>query len=273
MKLFSALLGLSLLVGSVTLQAQSAKLQTVNKNKEKMKVEIWSDIVCPFCYIGKRHYEKAIQELGFNEEIEVVWRSYQLDPTTKVDKSKKVNSYESFAEKKGISVAQAKQMFDNVKQMAAKAGLNYNFDISVPANTKRAHLVLQKAKEKGLGDALKEQLLKAYFMEGKDVDDENTLIALGKTVGLTEAEVKTALTDATYNLKLQADLKQASEYGITGVPFFVVDGKYGISGAQPVDVFKQTLKGAYEEWEKANAGKPKLKVIDGQTCKPTGECD
>ena len=249
-------------------------LENTKISTEKMKIEVWSDIVCPFCYIGKRHYEKALAETGLSDKIELVWRSFQLDPEADYDQaSKSKKSYESFAEKKGIPVAQAKQMFDQVNTMAQKAGLNYNFDIAINANTEQAHLLLQKAKEKGLGDAMKERLLKAYFMDGKDLEHEATLIELGKEVGLTAEEVKAALTDKTYADKLKADLKQAQEYGIGGVPFFVVDGKYGINGAQPVDVFKQTLQGAYAEWEKANADKPKLKVIDGQSCKPDGKCD
>lgn len=273
MKLFNALLGLCLLVGSTQLSAQQSKIEN-NKKVEKMKVEVWSDIVCPFCYIGKRHYEKAVEELGLADNIELVWRSFQLDPEADYDKASKAKkSYESFAEKKGIPVAQAKQMFDQVNTMAQKAGLNYNFDIAINANTEKAHLLLQKSKEKGLGDAMKERLLKAYFMDGKDIEDDATLIALGKEIGLSQEEVKAALTDKTYAQKFKADLQQAKEYGINGVPFFVINNKYGINGAQPVDVFKQNLKGAYEEWEKENTKTPKLKIIDGQSCKPTGECD
>lgn len=240
------------------------------KVQPKMKVEVWSDVMCPFCYIGKRHYEAAIKQFADSNNVEIVWKSFQLNPNAPEQYNGSVNDY--LAEHKGISVEQAKMMNDRVTQMAKEAGLTYNFDKAKIANSFKAHRIIQLAKTKGLGDAIEEHLFKAYFTEGKDFGDTQTLIELGKAIGLTEAEVSEALTNDEYAYKVKQDIQEAQQIGVTGVPFFVFNRKYAISGAQPPEAFLQTLQKSFGEWRKENPA-PKLKVIDGAVCTPDGKCD
>lgn len=242
-----------------------------NKSEQKMKVEIWSDIMCPFCYIGKRHYEQAVKEFADANNLEVEWKSFQLDPSIPKPYTEGKNMYEYLAERKGFSVDQSKQMHANVVQMAAKAGLNYDFDKAVVANSWDAHRVIQLAKKQGLGDAIEERFFKAYFTEGKDMADHATLVQLGKEAGLEEARVKQVLESDEYSNEVRADIQRAQNVGVTGVPFFVFNDKYAVSGAQPSGVFLETLQKSFEEWRKDNPTK-KLEVVGGPVCTPEGEC-
>jgi len=223
---------------------------TPPQTENKMTVEIWSDMMCPFCYIGKRHFEQALSQFADSNKINIVWKSYQLDPSIPEHFEKQVNIYEYLAQRKGISVSESKQMHQQVVEMAKKAGLNYNFDIAVVANSFNAHRLLQYAKTKGLSNALEERLFKGYFTEGKDFSNENTLIELVKPIGLTEADVKEALSNEIYATKVKQDIAEAEKIGVTGVPFFVFNGKQTISGAQPISVFKETLNKSLADWQK-----------------------
>lgn len=238
---------------------------------QKMKVEIWSDIMCPFCYIGKRHFESALSEFADSSNIEIVWKSFQLDPTIPQTFDKAPSVYQYLADKKGFSYEQSVQMHDRVIQMAKDAGLQYNFDIAVVANSFNAHRMIQIAKTKGLGDEAEERLFLAYFTQGKNFGLPEVLIELGKEIGLTEAEVKEALSNDAYADKVRADVQEAENIGVNGVPFFVFDRKYAISGAQPTQAFVQTLEKSFGEWRAANP-KIELQVSDGPSCTPDGEC-
>jgi predicted DsbA family dithiol-disulfide isomerase len=237
--------------------AEPKNIITTTTTVEKMKIEVWSDIVCPFCYIGKRHYEAALRKFAKSDEVEIVWRSFQLDPDTKVAAGKKINTYQYLADRKGISYAESVKLHDGVADMAKAAGLNYHFDKAIVANTFAAHCLLQKAKERGLGDAAKERLMAAYFMEGEDIGDAPTLHKLGQAIGLTEAEAKDALTNPIYAQRVSDDMRTAEQLKINGVPFFVFNNKYAVSGAQPVAVFEQTLQKAHNEWTAAQQKMPK----------------
>ena len=226
-----------------------------------MKVEIWSDIMCPFCYIGKRNFEAALKEFDAKNEIEIEWKSFQLDPTIPKTFDKKVSTYEYLAERKGMSVEKAIELHSNVTEMARNVGLTYNFDQSVVANSFDAHKLIQFAKTKGLGDAAEEQLFKAYFTDGKDMSNHSTLIELGKEIGLNEREVLTALESAQYGEKVNFDITEGSQLGVTGVPFFVFDRKYAISGAQPIETFLNALKQSFAESKS-----------EGASCTPGGDC-
>lgn len=255
---------------SQTKMKSKTNLKTKTMNSTKMKVEIWSDIMCPFCYIGKRHYEAAIAKFADSANIEVVWHSYQLDPSLPKPASK-LNVYEYLAERKGMSVEQSKAMHQNVVQMATNAGLNYNFDKAVVANSFDAHRLIQFAKTKGLGDEAEERLFKAYFIEGKDMSDANTLITLGKEIGLNEEEVKQIVNSTAYTQEVKNDIEEAYQIGVQGVPFFVFDRKYAVSGAQPTEAFIQTLEKSFGEWRKQNSS-VKLEVSEGKVCTPDKEC-
>jgi len=238
----------------------------------KMKVEVWSDIMCPFCYIGKRHYEAALKQFADSNRIEIVWKSFQLDPTIPKNPENKNNVYKYLADRKGMSEAQSRKMHDNVVEMAKQAGLNYNFDHAVVANSFDAHKMIQLAKTKGLGDAAEERLFRAYFIEGMDFGDAATLVKIGQEIGLQAAEIEAALVSEEYAKKVNADVAEAAQLGIQGVPFFVFNRKYAVSGAQPTEAFLQTLQKSFAEWEKANP-KSAFEVLEGPVCKPDGKCE
>lgn len=220
-----------------------------------MKVEVWSDYVCPFCYIGKRRLEQSIKDAGFEGQIEVVLKSYLLDPATPIDSDKSV--YASLSKKYNMSEAQAKEMTRNVAEQAKEVGLNYNFDIMKEANTTAAHRLAKWANAKGKGAELSERLLKSYFLEGGAIGNQEVLLGLVEEIGLEKAEALDVLKNDQFLSEVEQDISEAQDLGVRGVPFFVVDNKYGISGAQPKALFDQTIAKAAVE-----AGlKPRLKMV------------
>lgn len=210
-----------------------------------MKIEIWSDIMCPFCYIGKRRLEAALDKFENKEHLEIIWKSYMLNPNMKTDTDKNINQY--LSEIKGWSLEQAKEMNAHVTNMAKEVGLQYDFDKAIVANSLKAHCLIQLAKTKNKGNEIEERLFKAYFTEGKNVDDEKTLVELGKEIGIEESEVRLALRDLNFLNEVDKDIREAQQIGVRGVPFFVIDRKYGISGAQPENIFIETLTKAWAE--------------------------
>lgn len=249
----------------------SEPTESVNNNAmaNKMKVEIWSDIMCPFCYIGKRKFETALAQFPKKDRVEVEWKSFQLSPDMKTDPGKNINDF--LAEHKGMSVEQAKQMNDQVTQMAKQVGLTYRFDISVVANSFNAHRFLHFAKQHGRQNEAEELLFRSYFTDGKNIDDYPTLISLGTEIGLDAAALKTALENGMYADDVRADIHEAQQIGVRGVPFFVFNRKYAVSGAQESQAFLETLQKAYDEWSKANP-EISLEITEGQSCLPDGEC-
>ncbi|OJV20234.1 MAG: disulfide bond formation protein DsbA [Dyadobacter sp. 50-39] len=235
-----------------------------------MKVEIWSDVMCPFCYIGKRRFESALAEFPQREQIQVEWKSFQLNPQMKTEPGRSINDY--LAEIKGWTPEYAQQVNDQVTNMAAEAGLEYNMDKAVLANSFDAHRFLQFAKTKGLGDAAEEQLFKAYFTDGRNTADHDTLIELGTAIGLDAAELKAVLEGTRFSDDVRKDIYEAQQVGARGVPFFVLDRKYAVSGAQHTETFLNALQQSFGEWEKANP-KPLVSLADGENCTIDGECD
>ncbi|MCC6412375.1 MAG: DsbA family oxidoreductase [Saprospiraceae bacterium] len=235
-----------------------------------MNVEIWSDVMCPFCYIGKRHFEEALEQFPHKNDVNIVWKSFQLDPEMTSQPGKDVYAY--LAERKGMRYDQSREMHENVVNMAKNAGLEYNFDHAVIANSFDAHRLVQLAKTRGLGDAAEEILFKAYFTDGKDVADHHTLAELGAAIGLEKNEVLDMLKTDTFADAVENDILEAQRLGLRGVPFFVLDRKYGVSGAQPAEAFLQTLNKSYEDWRKEH---PVLDMQQsgGAVCTPEGECD
>lgn len=265
-----------LVVGSLLASGQQSQQKTVVNLKQtnsipKMKIEIWSDIMCPFCYIGKRNLETALAQFAHKEQVEIEWKSFQLDPTIPDVPEHQNDLYRFLAERKGFSYEQSKKMHDDLVQYAKSVGLTYNFDKTLITNSLKGHQLIQFAKTKGLGDEAEERFFRAYFTEGKNLSDLPTLHALGKEIGLTEKEVEEALTNNLYVQKVDSDTREAQSLGARGVPFFVLDRKYGIAGAQqPADMLK-TIETAFAEWQKANP--TPLKMQDGQYCEPSGECN
>lgn len=205
-----------------------------------MKVEIWSDVMCPFCYIGKRKFEKALSEFEGKEKVEIEWKSFQLNPAMKTDPKKNINQY--LSEIKGWSLEQAKEMNARVTAMAKEVGLNYDFDKAIVANSFDAHRLIQFAKRKERGDQMEEALFKAYFIDGKNTADHATLIELAVEAGLDATETKAILDSGIFADEVEADIELAGQIGVRGVPFFVFDRKYAVSGAQAPEVFLETMK-------------------------------
>lgn len=204
-----------------------------------IEIEIWFDIVCPFCYIGKRNFEKALSESGMEQQVHVTWRSFELAPDTKTDSSRDIYTY--LAERKGWSEEQSRQIHGQVSETARAAGLAYNFDNMFPMNSFRAHRLLHLAKEQGVQGEVKERLLSGYFTESKNIDDEQTLRNIGRDAGISPEKLDDLLNSDVYSDEVRNDIELARQFGVQGVPFFVIDRKYAVSGAQPVEAFKQAL--------------------------------
>jgi predicted DsbA family dithiol-disulfide isomerase len=211
-----------------------------------VKVEIWSDVVCPWCYIGKRRFESALAQFPNRDEVELVWRSFELDPDAG-PAPEEPGDAPMLAAKYGVGLDQARAMTDRVTGLAAEEGLDFRLDLKRTGNTFDAHRLLHLALARGRQDELKERLDHATFTEGLAVSDHEALTAVAVRVGLAEAEVREVLASDAYADAVRADLAQAAAYGIRGVPFFVVDGKFGISGAQPADVLLDALTRAWQE--------------------------
>jgi predicted DsbA family dithiol-disulfide isomerase len=205
---------------------------------DAIKVDIWSDVQCPWCYIGKRKFEAAVA--GFDGEVDVEYHSFELAPDTPVDFDGSPKDY--LAERKGVSPDQVDQMLERVTGIAASVGLDYDYDHVHQTNTIKAHELLHYAKSQGRQLDMKERLLKAYFIDGRHVGRIEDLADLAAEIGLDRAEVVQVLTDNTYLADVKADVAQAEAYGINGVPFFVFDEKYGVSGAQNPATFANVLE-------------------------------
>ncbi|TRW22532.1 DsbA family oxidoreductase [Flavobacterium zepuense] len=210
-----------------------------------MKIEIWSDIMCPFCYIGKRKFEVALAQLESIDNIEIEWKSFLLSPDMKTDDTKNIHQF--LAEHKGISLEEATGLNDNVAHLAANVGLEYNFDKTIPANSFNAHRLLHFAKQHGRQQAAEEALFAAYFTEGKNIDDAQTLVTLAATLGLDGNAFAQAMGAGAYVEAVLDDINEAQQLGVRGVPFFVFDRKYAISGAQEPAVFLETLEKVMSE--------------------------
>lgn len=210
-----------------------------------MRVEIWSDVVCPWCYLGKRRFEKALHGFEEHEKVEVVWRSLQLDPS--YPRGRRQPHSEYLATKLGRSPDQMRSMNEHLTALAAAEGLAYDFDSYIAVNTFDAHRLTQLARTHGLGAHMHERLLCAQLVEGQILEDADTLALLGEDVGLPAAEAHRVLVSDAYTADVGEDIRQARTLGIHGVPFFVIDRKYGISGAQQTDVSRRALQTAWDQ--------------------------
>jgi predicted DsbA family dithiol-disulfide isomerase len=208
-----------------------------------VQIEVWSDIVCPWCYIGKRRLETALGRFRHAAQVEVVWRSFQLDPS--VPASHTEPTLPVLAAKYGTSEEQMRAQMRRVEQLAAAEGLDYDLTNGIRGNTLLAHQLIHLAAEHGLGGAMKERLLHAHFEERRSVFDLDALVPLAAEVGLDEQEVRAALADGRFLPAVQRDIDTARALGATGVPFFVVDRAYGAAGAQPAEVLLELLDRAW----------------------------
>jgi predicted DsbA family dithiol-disulfide isomerase len=208
-------------------------------------VEIWSDIVCPWCAIGKARFEQALALFPNRDQVEVLWRSFELDPRAAHDLPEGLAAH--LGKKYGSDKAGGQQMLDTMAARAAEEGLEFNFDIAQAGNTFDAHRLLHLAKEHGLQQELGARLFDAYLTEGRHIADHEVLKQVAVEAGLDEIEAKDVLTSDRYAQAVRGDQAQAQQYGISGVPFFVVDHKYGVSGAQPAEALLEVLQNAWTE--------------------------
>jgi len=234
-----------------------------------MKIDVWSDIMCPFCYIGKRKLESALMQFEHKEDVQIEWHSFQLDPTITYQPGNDLYTY--LAERKGATREWSVMVHNQMTETAKKEGLTYNFDKAIIANSFDAHRLIQLAKTHGLGDAMEERLFKAYFTEGKNVSDHNTLMQIGMDAGLRAVEIGEMLNSDAFANEVHADIMQAERLGIRGVPFFLLDEQLGISGAQPVAVFTNGLQQAWAIHE--NARKAEINTPEGTVCSADGVCE
>jgi len=208
-----------------------------------MRIEIWSDVVCPWCYIGKRRLEAALAGFPHRDDVQVTWRSFELDPGAPARYPGTLADL--LAQKMGTTPAQAQAANARLTDLAAADGLTYHLDQAQPGNTFDAHRLIHLAAAYGCQDAVKEALLQAYFTEGAAIGDPATLVAIVSAAGLPADEARAVLTSGAYAADVRADERRAAAFGITGVPFVVIDERYGVSGAQPVAVFRETLETAW----------------------------
>lgn len=213
--------------------------------ENKLKIQIWSDIMCPFCYIGKRRLENAIDQFGHQDSIEIEWKSFQLDPNFIASEGD--NLAEHLAEKYRKDQEWALESLKNTAQTAANSGLEFHFEKVTMANSFNAHRLLHLAKQQQLGSELKELLFKAYFTDGKDVNDTETLKELAIKAGLEAQTIDSVLTSDAFDKEVQQDILRAQQIGVQGVPFFVFDNKYAVSGAQYEQTFLNVLEKVWEE--------------------------
>ncbi len=226
----------------------SSRAAVAARVSQPIKIDVWSDIACPWCYIGKRNLEGGLAATAGQPDapvVEVTYHSYELSPDTPVDFDG--SEIDFLAGHKGIPAEQVRQMLENVTGVAAQAGLEYNFDILKHTNTVKAHELLHYAKEQGVQPQVMERLMRAYFTEGGHVGRVDDLAVLAAEIGLDAAATREALASGRFTAAVRADQAQAQAYGINGVPFFVIDGRYGVSGAQPAEAFAQILRQVWDE--------------------------
>jgi predicted DsbA family dithiol-disulfide isomerase len=236
-----------------------------------MKIEIWSDVVCPWCYIGKRRFETALARFPQRDQVEIEWKSFELDPGAVSAEPATEHGDDDYAQrlarKYGTTVPGAQKMLDQMTDAAAVEGLDFHFERAVRANTFDAHQVIHLGLERGVQDAVKERLLKAYFTEGEAIGDHEVLARVAAEAGLDADEVRAALTEQRYATAVRADESDAAALGISGVPFFVIDRKYGINGAQPAEQMLEMLQRVWSETHPLTVvGGPAA----GEACGPDG---
>lgn len=232
-----------------------------------LKVDIWSDVRCPFCYIGKHKFEKALRQFVHQEQVEVVWHSFELDPI--LETNIEVNALEYLAKNKGISKIQAEQMLQFAVEAAKEEGLLFDFNRSIVANSFNAHRLIQLGKVNKKDAEIEEALFKAHFSNGKNIDDKEVLVNIGTSIGMDKEEVEEALISEEYAQKVKQDEVDAQSLGIRGVPYFVFDNKYAVSGAQATEVFQDALQQSWKEFEESN--RPQI-LNEGTSCSIDGQC-
>jgi predicted DsbA family dithiol-disulfide isomerase len=234
----------------------------------QLKIDVWSDIACPWCYVGKRRLERALEDFPHADDVQVVWHAFELDPAAPKERDPAVSHAERIAKKYGISVEQARRNSDRLTETARAEGLAFDFEHVRSGNTFDAHRLVQLGRERGLQAAVEERFFRAYLEEGALMSDHGTLLRLAVEAGLDEREATEVLASEQFAAEVRADEAQARELGISGVPCFVLDGRYAVSGAQPPQVLLSALHQAWSEREQSEQGAQQF--AEGALCGPDG---
>jgi predicted DsbA family dithiol-disulfide isomerase len=231
----------------------------------ELRVDIWSDIACPWCFVGKRRLEAALDRLPEREQVRIVWHAFELDPDAPRERDRSVSYAERLSTKYGAPLAQAQAQIARMTNTAKADGLDFDFDRIRPGNTFDAHRLIHLAFERGLQDAVKERFLRAYMTEGEAIGEPEVLQRLASEAGLAADEVRAVLQSQAYAEEVRADEREARELGITGVPLFVIDERLAVSGAQPSEVLLKALTQAFSD-----RASPPTGLEEGATCGPNG---
>jgi predicted DsbA family dithiol-disulfide isomerase len=234
-----------------------------------LRVDVWSDIACPWCYVGKRRLEAALERFPHRDQVEIVWRAFELDTKAPKRQPQDVSQAARLAKKYGKTLAEAEDMLASMTKTAAGDGLDFHLEKVQSGNTFDAHRVLHLATDRGLGGVVKERFLRAYMTEGEAISDHEVLARLGREAGLDEAEVRSVLASDTYAREVRADEAEAQAIGVTGVPFFAFANRYGVSGAQGPEALLQVLNKAWDELA-PNPLQAQGETARGAACGPDG---
>lgn len=239
---------------------------------EKMKIEIWSDIACPYCYIGKRKLEMALAKFPNKDNVELVWYSYELDPSLPKDSLAK-SHYAYLAGQKGIKQAEAKEISDKIAAQAKEVGLKFNFEKLIVTNTSDALRLVKLAKRHNLATEMEEALFKAHFTDGENVSDKSVLIRLGSQVGLKEKQITNMLSGNLFVADIQKDIDYSeNKLNMEYIPFYLFNNKHIVQGSISVDDYLEVLNKAYAEWEQDGVASEQEEAISGQACSIDGNC-
>jgi protein disulfide-isomerase len=243
----------------------------MNHNR-KMKIEVWTDIMCPYCYIGKIHYEKALQQFAHADEVELEWKAFQLNPNLP-DKGQGYPVKEYMVNMVGYPEEAIDSMFDNIRKLADHVDVPFNLPNSIAANTRDAHRLIKLAATKGLDSVVVGKLGKAYFEEGKDYSDWELLVSIGRESGLEEEEIRRMLESDDFRYEIIQDMQEAANLGFDTVPTFLIDRRQAIIGSEPVDLFVKVLNKAYDDWKNRTEKEKELEITTGKSCSADGTCE
>jgi len=238
----------------------------------KMKVEVWTDIMCPYCYIGKIHYEKALKQFEHADEVELEWKAFQLNPDLP-DKGDGYPVNEYLTRTAGLSEEKVKNMHEAIKLLADNIDVPFNLPNAIAANTRDAHRLIKLAATKGLDSAVLQRISKAYFEEARDYSDWGLLLTIGIDAGLDESEILAMLNSDDYRYEIKQDIQEMANLGFDTVPTFLMDRKQAIIGSEPVDLFLKVLRKTHADWKNSREEEDELVVTQGKSCSADGVCE
>lgn len=237
-----------------------------------MKIEVWTDIMCPYCYIGKIHLDKALRQFNHTDEVEIEWKAFQLNNELP-DKGNGIPVMEYLTKQAGYPEEGIEKMYNYIRKLSDDAGVRFNLTNAVAANTLDAHRLIKMAAEKGLDSLVLMKLSKAYFEEAKDYSDWDLLVSIGKEAGLDGDEIINMLNSEEYKYEIKQDIQEANNLGIDTVPTFLMDRKQAIIGSEPVSLFLEVLNKTYNSWKSRENVEIKPETVKGKSCSIDGTCD